>query len=717
MSLQWIKPLFESAASTRLDSHQGDEASAAASDAPEDLSRAEFDASRDRTVSDLGDESRMTEESADGTPRALRQPRPGDPDVAESPSEPQWSNDMSPFRPGEVDTSTNDDAAGAIAGDYSALRNNLPDAQRIRLRDLPPESPDTPHFETMTFRPSAHGGQPLTFNAADLHADSASSHEPSFATAVPDTPGSKRPAPLASGRGGHSALLDKVLRKGMDSPSLARASPARPGARTAGPSAQKSRLQLPGDIPKNWDGIADLSTRGLTAFPSPMKAPVSAARSGPGHASGRHLMSSPGVALLNASTSTVRRFPASPAPSIALSRTPAKEAARRIAQSVYDATGEFDSPDLPSGFKNASATKLFDFDALDREEADEPGADSPSQSRSMAGTSRAGGGPASAARGNDSYASVPSQPSFVQRSPTQLYNHHQHDTSAASSSAAAGPRGTLADFGGGTTANIDELLASASIRYDPADASNAGGSAAPGDFAGIVDDDDIPRGGESGPDPADDSFTGDAEPGYQRPADPTLTEYDAAYAQATGRGSLRLPGRDGPEDTLFGMPNAAGGGGTFAAAPSSSAAAAGKRPAYAAVEEEDDTFTDDQAQVAGGGGSRSGFRLHGLDDMATLHGGELLGSGELLLHESIQDLPSLLLMLSVLAQNRSKRVPSRKRVTSRCLPLSRVGRSFRPLPRCCIILRFQLMQLGPGCERCVELFGRGAATRRSRLEN
>ncbi|POY72466.1 hypothetical protein BMF94_4292 [Rhodotorula taiwanensis] len=623
-SIKWIKPLMESAASTRLDARPGVD-STTASDAPGDLSHDGSLASPDRTVNSAGDISHATEGSVDGTPRAFKQAqRTGD--DGQSSAGPQWSNDMSPFQSVQADL----DGGKGITGDYSAMRKNLPDAQRIRLRDLPPDSPDTPQFETMTLRHTGPGTKAASA-AHDLHDNSLSTAEPSFSTAVPDTPGSAVPrprtaAPPGTDRAAHSALLNKVLRKGIDSPSLAKASPARAGPSRGGPAAQQSRQQLPADIPKNWDGIADLSTRGLTAFASPMKQPSSSAavgRAGPGPSSSRHLMSSPGVALLNASTSTLRRFPASPAPSAALSRTPAKEAARRIAQSVYDATGNFDSPDLPSALKNANSTRLFDFAAHDRAH-ERPGADSPSQNRSMAAGGSRARVPGSAVQGNESFASLPSQPSFIQRSPTQLFHLQEHESPLSSPAAQPG-RTALADFGGGTTANIDELLASASVRYDPADVSLRQSDAAP-NFAGIVDDDDGRQPYNKSHDRLDDSFTGEAEAGYvpQRGDEPTFTDFDAAYAQATGRGALRLPGQDGPEDTLFGMP--AGRSAATGGAPGPNANATGKRVAYAVEEESDDTFTDDQARAGAAAGGRSGFRLHGVDDMATLHGGELLSS-------------------------------------------------------------------------------------------
>ncbi|KWU44183.1 hypothetical protein RHOSPDRAFT_34195 [Rhodotorula sp. JG-1b] len=623
-SIKWIKPLMESAASTRLDPLHGDES--ASSEQLGDISQADSAASPNRTISDEGDATRVTEASTEGTPRALRQGGTGVQDEIRSPSEPQWSNDMSPFQAVQAELQDTAQAArgdGGVASDYSAMRKHLPDPYRIRLRDLPPDSPDTPQFETMTFKGANHktssGNSSAQAHTAPGGGDLNSillPSEPSFAASVLDTPGASRPHAAAT----HSARLDPFSRRQIAEPSLAKASPMKPSAAagtSSGPAAgQQSRLKFPADLPKNWNGIADLSTTGLTAFPSPMKAPLSAVmanRSGAGPSSGRHLMSSPGTALLNASTSTLRRYPASPAPSIALSRTPAKEAARRIAESVYDATGDFDSPEMPSAIKNANTTRLFDFHAAARGE-EQPGLDSPSQNRSAAaaaGGTGSGRMPGLAMQGNDSYAS---QPSFVQRSPTQLF-HHQVSPPISTMQDRHQPA-ALADFGGGTTANIDDLLAGSSVRYD-ASAHGSGVGAGVGDFAGIVNDDDHHQAPlHAG---MDDSFTGDAEPDYavHRPTDPTFTEYDEAYAQATGRGALRLPGQDGPEDTLFGMPAGRGG-----PARTTNAGGGGKRVAYSAVEE-DDTFTDDHAPANGG---RSGFRLHGLDDMATLHGGELLSS-------------------------------------------------------------------------------------------
>lgn len=84
---------------------------------------------------------------------------------------------------------------------------------------------------------------------------------------------------------------------------------------------------------------------------------------------------------------------------------------------------------------------------------------------------------------------------------------------------------------------------------------------------------------------------------------------------------------DGPEDTLFGMP------------PAQSQSQQGQPHSQIRDErdgegeryEDDDTFTDTQEplgpQEQGRGAGGRGFRLHGLSDMETLHGGELLSSG------------------------------------------------------------------------------------------
>ncbi|GAA5998390.1 DASH complex subunit ASK1 [Rhodotorula paludigena] len=623
-SIKFWKPFFEAAANISLNDPYGEEASVH-TDEPSHAT-----ASPERTLaSDEGDLTYASHPSLnfDSTPRAATTAA----NESSAPHEPHWSTDVSPFPALQTDLRAS--AGPSASADNSALQKyDLPDVDRLQLGEYAPDSPGLaePQFETINVgaamgRGGARGGAEDRSRTGLHELSSATGQsEPSFLRRQPGSPASRNPR--AGGDKTHSVLLEKILRKGLASPAVPRAHG--PGSSTPGAAG---KVKFPHDLPQNWDGIANLSTTALDAFPSPIKrragddsmygAPSSVAT-----ARGA-LMSSPAPAsrnALNASTSTLRRYPPSPAPpasaATSYSRTPAKEAARRTVQNVYDSLAELDSPtlELPSALKNPARTMAFSHyiatgaGAGDRSER--VGDESPSQRSTVR---RSGGAllsdeaAAGAGERDESYASMPSQPSFLtgpipQRPGTEASLSH-HDI-------------PLADFGGGTTANIDVLL--------------GGGGAAPADqYAGIVDDDTRPPfGSHSG---GDESFTGEEDPhgAYGvRPSEPTYTEgFDEGYSRdgdelqplggAGGHRALRLPGQDGPEDTLFGMPPARGAG-------AAAAQAASRRVTYAdphgdSVDGqgeggEDDSF-DEEAR-------RSGFRLHGLSEMETLHGGELLSS-------------------------------------------------------------------------------------------
>ncbi|GAA6034893.1 hypothetical protein JCM8097_009354 [Rhodosporidiobolus ruineniae] len=675
-SIKFWRPFFEAAASTRL--NQQDEAETSYDGAEEPVQNT---ASPDRPVSDEGDLT-YGPPSVGGTPRAATSVHAaaGDVSSAGSPSEPHWSKDISPFQALQADMHAGAEQAA------------LPEVQRLRLRDLPPDSPDFPEPQydpTATIGVSPSQGKGKTRNAPGDSFDlsSAGPSEPSFLTAhlqpqqLP--PQSPARAPRAGGDKAHSALLQKILRKNLASPARPPPSAARhhgPGSSTPGPGTAK-KLQFPPEAHKNWDGIANLSQTSLDAFPSPIKrrtsaassyadasfahAPPSSARPA-GGALSSSTYSSRGNPLLSASASSRHAVPPSPA----FTRTPAKEAARRTAQNVYNALDAFDlldSPMLepPSALKGPM-TQVYRFDPT-ASLGGAAGADEP-PSPSERGTARrpvetlGGGGRYTALAANESYASsIPAQPSFANRSETRPFDL------AALSPSAGGLRGaaeassaSLADFGGGTTANLDELLGGHTTTFNPRPfLTDAGG----GDYAGIVGDDDEERYGavmEGG------SFTdtgsgadGTAGAGGKRRTEETFTatqpyglpaaggeeEYyddeDEFRAAGVGRG-VRLPGQDGPEDTLFGMPPARSGASSSAAfALSGAGAGAGAKPKrgvsfggamaheYSAEQSEDglgaegqyveeDSFAEEARQ--------SGFRLHGLSEMETLHGGELLAS-------------------------------------------------------------------------------------------
>jgi len=629
---QFWRPFFEAAANIRLNEPYAEQEPSVAADEPSDAT-----IHPDRTVSDEGDLSYGTAPSVGGTPRAA-QHSPSDSASSGAPVEPHWSSEgMSPFNPGPPP---------AVGADYSAQRP-LPDVQRLRLRDLPPDSPDfaEPQFETIygglmgASRGARAGADSSRSDAGDM---SKQSTEPSFLRGSPTTRHDVGRAPPPAPQ---SALLNKVLRKGLGGGTPATAS--RPGQSTPGAATGHGKIKYPHDLPSNWDGIANLSTTTLDAFPSPIKrrghvsmlqgADDSLYGPPPSTAASARtaLVSSPAAAAagpssardaLNASTSTLRRFGASPAPqrNAAFSRTPAKEAARRTVQNVYDALGDLgDSPalELPSALRNPARTMTFNYYSASSAAAGAgPGPGSPSERATARRADRTLLGDEAAASGDahdESYASMPSQPSFMTQ-PIPFSHHAPYDASGASLS--HGDDAPLADFGGGTTANIDALLAG-----------NPGGGA--DQYAGIVDDDNdgAARFG-SGAGGTDESFTGEADDHmhlHHRPAEPTYTEgFDEGYSRdedelgAAGGRALRLPGQDGPEDTLFGMP--AGRGGAAATA-GGGAAGPSRRSTYAPqgadVGEEDEDSFEEEAR-------RSGFRLHGAgDEMETLHGGKLLESG------------------------------------------------------------------------------------------
>ncbi|BGP46535.1 hypothetical protein JCM10450v2_002380 [Rhodotorula kratochvilovae] len=599
-SVKFWRPFFEAAANIRLNEPYAEEGASVAADEPSQAT-----ISPDRTVSDEGDVTYGSGPSVGGTPRAPQPPLESQ--ESSGLPEPQWSTDaVSPFHPGAPP------AVGGLDSDYSAMKERLPDVQRLRTRDFPPDSPDVgmPQFETINVGNAlGRGAAGADASRADASNVSRQSEQPSFLQ-MRGSP-APRHAARAGGDKAHSALLNRVLHKGLASPATA----SRPGQST--PGAAAGRIKFPHDLPSNWDGIANLSTTSLDAFPSPIKRRANASHAGDDSlfgpppstaASSRSaLMSSPPAAprdALNASTSTLRRYGASPAPpqSAAFTRTPAKEAARRTVQNVYDALGEIGSPtlELPSALRNPR-TMAYDYYTST---AGRDGSGSPSERSTVRRGDRTLGGGGSDA-GDASHASAFSQPSFVTR--TIPYPLHPQESSRDASAASLSHHDVpLADFGGGTTANIDALLAG----HDADSASSASAE----QYAGIVDDDGGARFGAG-----DESYTGEADEQHahhNRPAEPTYTEgFDEGYSRdeddAFGARALRLPGQDGPEDTLFGMPAARTGG----AAPS-------RRVTYAPAEEdlgeEDDSFAEEAR--------RSGFRLHGMDEMATLHGGELLAS-------------------------------------------------------------------------------------------
>ncbi|GAA6000434.1 hypothetical protein JCM10207_008009 [Rhodosporidiobolus poonsookiae] len=699
-SIKFWRPFFEAAANIRLDQPYADDVSTVAPSEPGEASH-DDEASHatlaaNQTISDEGDVT-YGAPSVGGTPRAPPASAPGGGEASTSgmPSEPHWSNDMSPFQSLQHDlhAPTSHSAAPAAARPAPASAHALPAAvERLRLRDLPPDSPDVPEpqFETDNFggvlrsaaevaaSPTTGKGKSRALGAEggeSFDLSSAVPSEPSYTTPFPDVPppaasASAARVPRAGGDKAHSALLEKLLRKNLASP--ARPAQHGPGSSTPGPAQGTARkLQFPRDVPRDWNGLADLSTNGLDAFPSPIKRRISAASSMadasfaqvPPSARSTAAYPPPSSSsdpLARSTTSTLgashsRRPPTLASP--AVSRTPAKAAAARTAQHVYSALPAFDlldSPLLePPSALRGPATGVYRFestlqpssrraggvgaeDAGEGEDGYEPA--SPSERGTARHAIRLYG---ASGAGDASYASsLPAQPSFAVASGTRNFDL------AALGVEVAPPHRPLADFGGGTTANLDELL-------------GGGGGHAPlrmDDYAGLVDDDEhdgMLQEGASYTATATATASGSGVHSGSGARDTTFTathQYGGLDAHAQGhhghgeyddddddaferhRRGLRMPGQDGPEDTLFGMPAArrqqarAGLPPVAAAKPAGGAAAGGRGVMFGGVEEysaegpylEEDSFAEEAR--------REGFKLHGLSEMETLHGGELLAS-------------------------------------------------------------------------------------------
>lgn len=673
----------------RLNEPNGDDSNSAATEEP-----ARNSASPDRTASDAGDQTYSQQsdvsEDVEGTPRAKRHDLDDfSPASSSLPSEPQWSSDNHDQFASPFPSSNQNERQAPPANSAMKQQASLPELQRLRLRDLPPDSPDVPEpeFETAVFGGIGGGGNSKGKGRSfDLSSDVTT---PSFSLLRDPSPSPSdagtRPAPApqsprnpraGGGDQAHTKLLDKILRKNLASPAPPRAgpgssTPGRPNtARTGG-----SKIAFPPDLPKEWDGIANLSQTSLDAFPSPIKrrqststedsfashliAPPSTLR----HPS--YLTSSPALpraASSSASTSRSQQPALPPVGSYSspakYTRTPAKQAARLTAQNVYDSLGLSDSP-LPSPPSILrTKTKPFNmYEHTQRLSMAHQATDSPTKERSM----RAGGGGGGNRAGeeesfasNASSSTIPNQPSFIdpdrsQTRPFDLYEYQNQQNQPADSSRR-----------GEDTDNIDDLLnAGKTMTFHQAQAQAQRASMLPQqgmmDLGGIVDDDHDEERREysgEGREAGREEYEEEDELSY---LDPRQQEQEEAmegqgYAMGGGGGGdedesfniergLRAGAgggvgfgkglMDGPEDTLFGMP------------PAQSQSQSQQGQSHSQIRddrdgegdryEDDDTFTDTQEplgpQEQGGGVGGRGFRLHGLSDMETLHGGELLSSG------------------------------------------------------------------------------------------
>jgi len=257
---------------------------------------------------------------------------------------------------------------------------------------------------------------------------------------------------------------------------------------------------------------------------------------------------------------------------------------------------------------------------------------------------------------NASSSTIPNQPSFVdpdhsQTRPFDLYEYQNQQNQQADSSR-MGNRG-----GGEDTDNIDDLLnGGKTMTFYQAQRASMVPQQGLADLGGIVDDDfDGERreysgeGREAGTDEYEDELSY-LDPREQKQEGEMVGQ---GYAMGGGVGGdedesfniergLRAGAAggvgfgkglmDGPEDTLFGMPPTQSQSQSQQGQGQSQSQIRDDRDAEGERYEDDDTFTDTQEplrpQEQGRGVGGRGFRLHGLSDMETLHGGELLSSGE-----------------------------------------------------------------------------------------
>ncbi|KAI5481572.1 DASH complex subunit ASK1 [Pseudohyphozyma bogoriensis] len=404
---------------------------------------------------------------AGGTPRPSKQ------------KDHQWSDDLNPFQALNADLEKIGIHSSAESNS-SMISQTTRDIVNARgSKDVVPDSPEMvlPEFETIGNLERLGKGKERAFDFA------------------PESPGLPR---LRAGADKlQPGLLQKVLQRNM-------ASPRPPGASTPAKGA-RARFALPDELPKGWNGIADISTTPLSAFSfaSPLKRPEATT-------------SASAAAPSEISTSSPPRGIPFSLPRAPFSQTPAKEAARRVARDVYADSPMASPPSVVKAF--AARRSMMPIP--------QP---SPAESR----------------RGFEEEA-------FEDDDEEDLYEMPK-------------VKGALAEFGGGTTARIDDLLNESSFAKVVDDESDA--------FARVVDDDN-----EGHPRAYEDDYGG-----------------EESYAlQDELSGEL---GPAGPEDTLFGLPQA-------------------RQQAHPHGD------TDDSFE----GASQAQFRVLGMSDLDTLHGGVLLES-------------------------------------------------------------------------------------------
>lgn len=491
---QFWKSFFEASANTKLsDPYTGDESITSENPldvhggANESLSFAQEDGASNASGSEDGN-----------TPR----PPPR--------GEHKWSDDLSPFQALQKDL---DGLANSSAN--SSVTQAIKDVQRLRLGDLPPDSPDLP--------------LPTFESSLDIYSKEPSSDAKGKARAYDVlATGSPLPRTLKAGADKHHpALLQKLLRKNLASPAPASA------------AASRAKQMFPTDVPKDWDGLANLSTTPLSSFASPTKWDDA-------------LIAPPD--LLSSPLPIPQMSFALPASNY--SQTPSKEAARRVARDVYThATSPIglESPLIePPSVLKEWATRGYDI------HPDVGPAPSPSEGK---------------------------RKGFEEEQ--EMFNEADLEEDSCELPRVQGSflaaAGGLADYGGGTTARIEDLLNEDS-------------------FARLVDDDEGGFGrpledeGEEELSYAEEGHSYVDEGQYVEEGHEEGHSYVEEGISQDGRGGL-----DGPEDTLFGMPQ--------------------KKATSFIAGEEDDSFDFEV-----GKGQGSGFRMMGANEMDTLHGGILLES-------------------------------------------------------------------------------------------
>ncbi|GAA5947873.1 hypothetical protein JCM3765_001122 [Sporobolomyces pararoseus] len=756
-SIKFWRPFFEAAASIRLHEPYADDS---ASIATEEENR-QTSLSPDRTVSSVGDQTYSSRQSIgsevedlEGTPKAsskgVRRHHQNDHDLSNAssslPPEPHWS----------TDNNNNDQFASPFLSSNQPLPANsamkqpsnaiVPDQQlqRLRLRDLPPDSPDVPEpeFETAVF--GGGGGTKGKGRDHDLSIDSTNGgSSPSFSLlqhrseSVPSTSSrndfiSSPRAAIRAGGGdkAHSKLLDKILRKNLGgSPVTSHragpgsSTPGRPLAARSGGGGGAGKQVFPPDLPREWNGIANLSQTNLDSFPSPIKRRQSLASTiaggeveeeegergedsfvqmmaaaVPTRSTSSYLTSSPAPPPLPKPSSHHHQSTRAPPPSSSafstspskLTRTPAKFAAKLTARNVYESLGldklGEDSPILsPPGSLLKTNHKPFNLyehtiqqeqeNQLRRlsmslgagggggggegEEEEEDHEASPTTDRrsriihASSTTTTKGGEISFNSSSNQSY-----QPSFLgggdrdisHTQPFDLYQYQQQQQRSVKK----GHQGQSVEEEENVDDIDDILLGGKTMTFNQERKQFPAAAAFSDlDLGGIVDDDDQEHldGNREGrtestgtqryqqEEEEELSYVDEPERGDQE----GIYHHHHQYAEEEdesfnierglrgvgGGGGFGNKLLDGPEDTLFGMPQQP---------PQQSSHQVVSQRAYEQqVEEEEDTFT--QTQEHGGeeplgskraqtGGSRNGagFRLHGLSEMETLHGGELLSS-------------------------------------------------------------------------------------------